>query len=182
MRFFVSTNKPINANYRDESGVAQYKVRTPIKVPELNTTISRLIDKDIPRREQGDSDADSDSARFGMLAQVSWRMGGPSVIRFGGQEIDPATFFRRENMSWYGKPKEHIFTAQDGKEYRWYLRPYTTRLKVNDASATLVAEYRANSLGLLSKARPASFEVFPPFEHMVDEIMAWIPLYSSSYL
>ncbi|KAJ7688353.1 hypothetical protein B0H17DRAFT_1068248 [Mycena rosella] len=172
MRLLVTTNKPINANYRDaESGVTQYKARTPIKVPELKTTISRLLDSDIPRREQADPDDDIHNDRFGMLAQVSWRMGGPSVIQFGGQEIDPATFFRRENQGWHGKPREYIFTAQDGKEYRWILRPYTTRLKTNDESATLVAEYRANSLGILSRARPASLTIFPPFEDMADEIM-----------
>ncbi|KAJ7499301.1 hypothetical protein FB451DRAFT_1385004 [Mycena latifolia] len=139
MRLFVSTNKPINAIYTEaESRIVQYKVRTPIRVPELNSKISRRLESDIPRRRdsQDDAETNTDEARFGLLANISWRMGGESVIRFGGREIDPVTFFRRENLGWYGK--EYIYMAQDGKEYRWCIRPYTTRLKTNDASATAV--------------------------------------------
>ncbi|KAJ7102846.1 hypothetical protein C8R44DRAFT_808636 [Mycena epipterygia] len=173
MHFLLSSNKPMNATYREaESSVAQYKVKTPIKLPDLTTTISRLIDSDIPRRDsQGDSSAAPDSGRFGHLAQISWRVRGPTFIRFGDRDIDPATFFRKENKGWHGRYKERVFTAQDGREYRWCKTAYTSRLKVNDASATLVAEYRAHSLGLLSKAGNASLQIFPPFEHMIDEIM-----------
>ncbi|KAJ6622691.1 hypothetical protein B0H10DRAFT_2012352 [Mycena sp. CBHHK59/15] len=172
MHLILSTPKPINATYRDaDSGVVRYKVKTPIKVHDLTTTISRLIDSDVPRREQGDSNTEADSGRFGLLAQIAWYMvGPPTVIRFGGREIAPATFFQKENATWYS-PGDRIFTAQDGKEYRWCLTAYTTRLKTNDASATLIAEYRAKSLGLLSKARDPSLQIFPEFAHMVDEIM-----------
>ncbi|KAJ7123780.1 hypothetical protein C8R43DRAFT_1135834 [Mycena crocata] len=171
MRLILSTIKPINATYRDETRVVQYKVRTPIKVHDLTTTITLRIDSDIPRRQQGgDSDSESESDRFGLLAEVSWRMVGPKVIRFGGEEFSPESFFRKENSKWYW-PGQHIFTAKDGKEYKWSMTRYTTKLTVNDGSDTIAAEYRAKSLGLISKARDPCLEIFPDFEYMADEIM-----------
>ncbi|KAF7357815.1 hypothetical protein MVEN_00827500 [Mycena venus] len=179
MRFILSTHKPINATYKDaETGVVQYKVRSPIKVHELISTISRRIDSDIPRRnsgssQHGDSDggaATVDSGRFGHLAQISWYMRAPSVMRIGGKDIDPATFFQKPKVPWYAFP-ERIFTAQDGKEYRWCGGAYHTKLKLNDGSDTVVAEYKCKSVGLITKKRDPYIEIFPPFEHMVDEIM-----------
>ncbi|KAJ7727204.1 hypothetical protein B0H16DRAFT_1591017 [Mycena metata] len=92
------------------------------------------------------------------------------IIQFGGTEISPATFFRKEKvgvLNW-----EYIFTARDEKEYRWYFRMYSSTLKVNDDAATVVAEYKVSSVGVVSKPkRPASLEIQPEFEYMVDEIM-----------
>ncbi|KAJ7457966.1 hypothetical protein B0H11DRAFT_203495 [Mycena galericulata] len=180
MRLILSNHKPCHATYKDAvTGVVQYKVRSPIKVSEFISTITRRIDVDIPRRNSGHSQAGTDSDhsqaagttgdRFGLLAQLCWYLRGPSVMRFGGQEVDPATFFRKVKVPWYGLPVG-IFTGKDGKEYKWSCTMYTTRLKVNDGSDTLVAEYRAQSLGLISKKRAPCLEIFPPFEHMADEI------------
>ncbi|KAJ7354657.1 hypothetical protein DFH08DRAFT_49502 [Mycena albidolilacea] len=172
MRLILSTHKPINATYKDaETGIVQYKVRSPIKVHELISTITRRIDSDIPRRNSGASDASTDSGRFGLLAELSWHMRAPSVMRIGGKDIDPTTFFQKPtSVKWYSLP-DRIFTAQDGKEYRWRAGAHSTKLKLNDGSDTVVAEYKCKSVGLISKARDPSLEIFPPFEHMVDEIM-----------
>ncbi|KAJ7354658.1 hypothetical protein DFH08DRAFT_1077317 [Mycena albidolilacea] len=175
MRLILSAHTPINATYKDaETGIVQYKVRSPIQLQELTSTITRRIDSDIPRRnsgpsEQGD-DASTDSGRFGLLAELSWYMRGPSVMRVGGKDIDPATFFRKAQVKWYSFP-DRIFTAQDGKEYRWCGGASYTKLTLNDGSDTVVAEYKHSSIGLLFKARDPCLEIFPPFEHMIDEIM-----------
>ncbi|KAJ7641726.1 hypothetical protein FB45DRAFT_825990 [Roridomyces roridus] len=177
MRFTISSPKPINATYKDaETGIIQYKVRSPIKVHEVISTITRRIDTDIPRRNSGsESDHSSSSAttsaRFGHLAEIAWYIRKPSLMRFGGKEIDPETFFTKpEGVPWYGYPSR-IFTAQDGKEYKWVGSYQYSRLKLNDGSDTLVAEYGCKSVGLLSKKRDPYLEIFPPYEHMVDEIM-----------
>jgi hypothetical protein len=109
MRLIISTHKPINATYKDaETGVVQYKVRSPIKVHELISTISRRIDSDIPRRNSGSEseqgDATTSTERFGLLAQLSWYIRAPSVMRIGGQDIDPASFFQKVDTPWYGFP------------------------------------------------------------------------------
>ncbi|KAJ6624440.1 hypothetical protein B0H10DRAFT_2324961 [Mycena sp. CBHHK59/15] len=164
-QFNLSTHKPINDTYSDaESGVAQYKVQTEIKMHDTTTTISRRINNDVLRREEDEGADAANSEWFGLLAYIYWHVVGSTVIRFGGQDIDAATFFRKENFSLYGwrvrifipadsiesglitKDREHVFTAQDGKEYRWSHTLYTMKLKVNDASATLMAEYRVKSI------------------------------------
>ncbi|KAJ6594444.1 hypothetical protein B0H19DRAFT_1247115 [Mycena capillaripes] len=108
MRFILSTHKPINATYKDaETGIVQYKVRSPIKVHELISTISRHIDSDIPRRNSGsesEGESTSDTARFGLLTQLSWYIRAPSVMRIGGQDIDPATYFQKVDVPWYAFP------------------------------------------------------------------------------
>ncbi|KAJ6498804.1 hypothetical protein C8R45DRAFT_95510 [Mycena sanguinolenta] len=179
MRFIISSHKPINATYKDaETGIVQYKVRTPLKVHEIITTISRRIESDIPRRNSGSSelgDAATDSGRYGLLAEHSWymRKGAPSVMRIGGKDIAPTTFFQKPPKPWYAFP-HRIFTAKDGKEYQWVAGGYNTKLKLNDGSDTLVAEYKCKSVGLISQKRDATLEIFPPFEHMMDEIMVGI--------
>lgn len=102
MHLTVSPHNPINATYRDtESGVEQYKVQTEIKVHDSITTISRRIDSDIPRRDWDGGEANA-AARFGHLAQISWRMVGPTMIQFGDRELDSATFFRNMGFGLFG--------------------------------------------------------------------------------
>ncbi|KAJ7453650.1 hypothetical protein B0H11DRAFT_271379 [Mycena galericulata] len=56
MRLILSNHKPCHAIYKDAvTGVVQYKVRSPIKVSEFISTITRRIDVDIPRRNSGHS-------------------------------------------------------------------------------------------------------------------------------
>ncbi|KAJ7216429.1 hypothetical protein GGX14DRAFT_358997 [Mycena pura] len=170
MLLILSTSKTVNASYRDAAtGSVLYKVKTPVRVHDLTTTITRRID-DVPRHpEPGSPGAQDADERFGFLARIAWRLvGWHTTIQFGGHEIDPATFFRTERTA------EYVFTAQDGKEYRWSVQSNSSRLKVNDAAATLVAEYRVKSVGLRTPKSDAMLEIFPEFEHLADEIMACI--------
>ncbi|KAJ7457965.1 hypothetical protein B0H11DRAFT_2062080 [Mycena galericulata] len=182
MRLILSSRKPVHAAYKDAAtGVVHYKVRSSNKLHEFVSTITRRIDVDIPRRNSGHPQAGTESDRgqagtigdrFGLLAQLCWYLRSPSVIRFGGEEIDPATFFRKVEMPWYVKLPVRVFTGKDGKEYKWSCSMHhTTQLRLNDGSDTLVAEYHPRSLGLISKKRDPCLEIFPPFEHMVDEIL-----------
>ncbi|KAJ7207876.1 hypothetical protein GGX14DRAFT_114283 [Mycena pura] len=169
MLLVLSTSKTINATYRNsETGSVLYKVKTPIKVHNLTTTITSRI-YDIPRHSEPESPGAQDAdERFGFLAEISWHFGGHTEIKYGGRDIDPSMFFRTERKGWR---REYIFTAQDDKEYRWSMRPNTSRLKVNDTAATLVAEYRARSVGLRTPKSEAVLEIFPDFEHLADDIM-----------
>ncbi|KAJ7137280.1 hypothetical protein C8R46DRAFT_922450 [Mycena filopes] len=170
MQLTLSTFKPINATYTDtESGVDKYKVHTEISVIHgTTTTISRRIDGDIPRRD-GNEETAAHAERFGQLAHMSWRVVGSTVIHFGGREIEAKDFFRKGSPGLFGHPREQVFTGQDGKEYKWTPQVVTTTLNCNDGVATLVAVYHAKDL-LHAKER-AWLEIFPPFEHMADEIV-----------
>ncbi|KAF7369239.1 hypothetical protein MVEN_00251600 [Mycena venus] len=177
MHLTVSPYNPINATYRDtESGLEQYKVRTEIKIRDSVTTISRRIDSAIPARrdsqlqaEEGPGRTQPDNERFGFLAQIHWRVVGPTIIQFGDRELDSRTFFRNTGFGLFGwEPK---FTALNGREYRWRKKINRTTLEVNGAPTRLVAEYKGKSMGIIGEARKPSLEIFPPFEHMADEII-----------
>ncbi|KAF8146932.1 hypothetical protein K438DRAFT_1868287 [Mycena galopus ATCC 62051] len=163
MHLAVSPYNPINAIYRDtESGVEQYKVQTEIKVHDSITKISRRIDSDVPRRDNSEEERREVKTRFGLLARISWRFIGSTVIQFGGRQLDTATLFRNKGFGLFGWEPE--FTAHDGKEYIWRKKINRTVLEVNDKSATVVAEYKGKSMGIIGKARTPSLEIFPPFD------------------
>ncbi|KAJ7660219.1 hypothetical protein DFH06DRAFT_988910 [Mycena polygramma] len=168
MHFTLSPHNPINASYTEtETGVEWYRVKTDIKVHDSVTTIGRRIDGDVPQHNS-DSEAPEDE-RFGHLAQISWRVVGPNVIHFGGQELDATAFFQHRGFGLFGW--ELGFTARDGKKYRWCKHINRTTLEVDDDAAAPVVEYQGLSRGILGKAKEPSLEIFPPFEHMADEIV-----------
>ncbi|KAJ7482167.1 hypothetical protein B0H11DRAFT_1213151 [Mycena galericulata] len=175
MHLTITPHNPINSTYRaTDSGVEQYKVQTELmKVHDSVTTISRRIDSDVPRRDadrgleaaQGD-----DERRFGLLAKIHWRVAGPSVIEFGGRELDTSTFFPNKSLTIFGWEPE--CTALDGKKYIWRKHVNRTTLELSDQPTTVVAEYNGRNVGLVGKARKQpSLEIFPPFEGLADEIM-----------
>ncbi|KAJ6567120.1 hypothetical protein B0H19DRAFT_1139526 [Mycena capillaripes] len=176
MQLFLTTATPSNAVYVDGSGSPQYKVTTPFKVHDRTTAISRIVEREIPRRQSTGSSSGAhedrvvdENTRFANLANIDWRLFDSSVIHFRGQELAVREFFRKEGWGWYGRHR--VFTAQDGREFKWVLGAYTSQLKLNDTAETLVACYRPKKLGIFSKPRKASIEIFPPFEDMLDEIM-----------
>ncbi|KAJ6630323.1 hypothetical protein B0H10DRAFT_1939093 [Mycena sp. CBHHK59/15] len=179
MQLILTTATPSNSVYIDSSGTKHYKVQTPFKVHDRTTTISRAIDSDIPQRlsessnqlepHDADEDAKADQIRFGSLAYINWRVVESSVIHFCGRELETKSFLRKDGWGWYGRHR--VFTALDGKEYKWCLGAYTSQLRVNDATETLVARYKPKKFGLFSKPRKASLEISPPFEYMMDEIL-----------
>ncbi|KAJ7041961.1 hypothetical protein C8F04DRAFT_946387 [Mycena alexandri] len=184
MQLFLTASSPSNTVYADASGSSQYKVSTPFGVRHRTTTISRVVQRDIPRRWSSSSNngtiATSDGHgaelgdrgdRFALLARIDWRLFDSSVIHFRGRELATREFFRKEGLGCYGRHR--VFTARDGREFKWILGAYTSKasLQLNDSAETPVAIYRPKKLGLFSKPRKASIEIFPPFEDMLDEIM-----------
>jgi hypothetical protein len=148
MRLFLTTTSPSNAVYTDASGAPQYKVKTPFKVHNRTTAISRVIERGIPRRHSGSSaeghEAEEESVRYANLANIDWRPFGSSVIHFRGQELAVRDFFRKEGLGWYGRLvyfyvhvnpllmnilecRHRVFTALDGREFKWILSIFTSQ-------------------------------------------------------
>ncbi|KAJ7184582.1 hypothetical protein C8R46DRAFT_938532 [Mycena filopes] len=180
MRLFLSTASPSNAVYADAAGSPQYKVTSPFGVPvrHRTTTVSRVVEPGIPRRWSSSSAGTSAAhgseggdggERFALLARIDWRLFDSSVINFRGRELPTRDFFRKDGWGWYGRHR--VFTARDGREFKWILGAYTSQLKLNDSSETLVAIFHPKTLGLFSKTRQASIEILAPFEDILDEIM-----------
>ncbi|KAJ7490970.1 hypothetical protein FB451DRAFT_628578 [Mycena latifolia] len=171
MHLFLTTATPTNAIYTDENGTPQYKVHTPFTPRDRTSVISRVVDG-IPRRSEAGDGPDAEvegGERFANLAHIDWRLVESSVIRFRGRELVTRDFFRKEGMGWFGPHR--VFTALDGKEYKWIIGADTTKLTLHDDAETQVARYHSKKRGLLSKPQKASLEVFSPFEDMVDEIV-----------
>ncbi|KAJ7490957.1 hypothetical protein FB451DRAFT_628373 [Mycena latifolia] len=169
MHLFLTTANPTNAVYTNENGVPQYKIHTPLMSRDLTTVISRVVDG-IPRRSgKGDGHDAEGGERFASLAHIDWHLVDSSVIRFRGREIVSRDFFRKEGVGWFGPHR--VFTALDGKEYKWIVGAQTTELKTHDDAETPVACYHPKKLGLLSEPQKAWFEIFQPYEAMVDEII-----------
>ncbi|TFK34265.1 hypothetical protein BDQ12DRAFT_613813, partial [Crucibulum laeve] len=103
------------------------------------------------------------------LGQIEFRTIQSSRIRYQGQEVETSAFFRKSGFGWHGRHR--IFTGPDGKEYKWKLGIRVPELVVNDGTKTPVARFHRQRLGILSKARPASLEIFPAGEHIADVIV-----------
>jgi len=165
MRLYLSKRSPLRSVYTNEFGEAIYKVETPLKLSGQTITIARSIPADIPHRD-GEAALEN---RFAHLAQIDWRYIESTKIRFAGNDLDDKTFFRKEGLGWYGL-RDRVFTATDGKEYKWFLGARIPELKLNDESKTPVAQFH-EKIGVFKQARPAFLEIFPAGEHMVDEIL-----------
>ncbi|KAJ3913445.1 hypothetical protein F5877DRAFT_17453, partial [Lentinula edodes] len=81
--------------------------------------------------------------------------------------------FRKEGWGFWGRRR--VFTGEDGQEYRWNLWEDSSpdsnlvlQLVLNDASKMLVATFHQERL--FSKNNTARLEIFPPGQHMIDEI------------
>ncbi|KAF9269828.1 hypothetical protein L218DRAFT_292011 [Marasmius fiardii PR-910] len=106
--------------------------------------------------------------RFIYLAQIDWQVFASSKIRFGdGQEVLTQEFFRKVGWGPYGRHR--VFTGKDGKEYKWLLLWFHSELVTNDEKKTVVAKFAQKSF-FVKKSSPGLLEIFPPGEHMVDEI------------
>ncbi|KAJ7290203.1 hypothetical protein C8J57DRAFT_1114199 [Mycena rebaudengoi] len=161
---------PTNSIYTDESGAPKYKTQTR----DWITSISRTLDVDIPRRQSGSEhnsvDIDKEQVRFASIGQIQWRLRKTSVFRFNDKEVVATSFFRTAGWDWYGRNR--IFTARDGKEYKWRLNLHGSLLVTNDASETVVAKYRPGRLAILAmKGRKSILEIPSPFEYLADDIL-----------
>ncbi|KAJ4471083.1 hypothetical protein C8J55DRAFT_551271 [Lentinula edodes] len=90
---------------------------------------------------------------FIYVAQIDWK-------------IPVKDLFRKEGWGFWGRHR--VFTGEDGQEYRWNLGRTHPQLVLNDASKMLVATFHQERL--FSKNNTARLEIFPPGQHMIDEI------------
>ncbi|KAJ3502817.1 hypothetical protein NLJ89_g8718 [Agrocybe chaxingu] len=97
------------------------------------------------------------------------------------EEWKTSEFFRKEGWGWYGSNR--IFTGSDGKEYRWKMGSSVSELFLHDTAKDttkhdskthvplLVARFHDPQVSMYQKRRPASLEIFPVGEHMVELIL-----------
>jgi len=98
MHLVLSRRSHLNAVYSNEDGQAIYKVHSPFKFKGRTSTISRIMPNGIP----SSSDIGMQD-RFAHLAQIDYKLMTPSIIRFGGIEVDVKTFFRVGRLGPFGR-------------------------------------------------------------------------------
>ncbi|KXN82686.1 hypothetical protein AN958_02251 [Leucoagaricus sp. SymC.cos] len=156
MRLILSGDRPRNSDYSTESGQILYKVDKPSNVLTEGTATIRKLDGPYP-------------GHFPFYAQVEFHSIRSTRIRFNGFDLSEDDYFRKGKWSW--SISDRIFRASDGYEYRWKLDGSHIKMVRNDGSKFEVVEFRESKHGYFSTARPASLEIHPSVEHILDEII-----------
>ncbi|KAF5349674.1 hypothetical protein D9756_008870 [Leucocoprinus leucothites] len=120
--------------------------------------------------EESTSSLPALEGHFAFYAQVEFHNWHSSRFRFDGRELSVGDYFRKEGWSSYGR--DRIFTASDGKEYRWQLGGSIIDMVRNDGSKTRVVEFKEfrHKIGPF-KGRPASLEIDDSCIPILDEII-----------
>ncbi|KAF8914821.1 hypothetical protein CPB85DRAFT_1412059 [Mucidula mucida] len=180
MNLYLSTSDTaINTLYTSSDGTVLYKTHTPTKLSgKTTTTISRAVPSDIPMREGESALEQIGEQRFALLAQIDWRLISPTIIRFGGKEVEASSYLLKDGAGWGWYTKNRVFTGPDGKEYKWILHNDSKAMKLirkqlvtNDASQRPIAVYHRKHHGYFHPKREAFLEVLPQAEHMLDIVL-----------
>ncbi|TFK24618.1 hypothetical protein FA15DRAFT_687387 [Coprinopsis marcescibilis] len=170
MRLVLTTSRPWHTNYCTEEGQVIYKVDSPWKLVNRSATIDKIMPNN-PELDNANSEPIMQD-QFTRIAKVDYRAIEPSSkITFQNTTKRVDSFFRKGKMNWKGHGSDRMFTAPDGKEYRWVLGSLKSELFLNDEAKTPVAKYHLKHYGIIKDVRPASLEIFPSGEHIVDHII-----------
>ncbi|KAJ3554802.1 hypothetical protein NP233_g12347 [Leucocoprinus birnbaumii] len=133
----------------------------------------RSLDKDFAGSDGEEEDTKDLPALEGHLAfyaQVEFRCWHSSRFRIDGREISVNDYFRKGSWSSYGR--DRVFTASDGKEYRWHMGSNVIDMIRNDESKARVALFKEEHITIGPfKGRPASLEVDDSCIPILDEII-----------
>ncbi|KAJ3748125.1 hypothetical protein DFH05DRAFT_1393424 [Lentinula detonsa] len=153
----------LNNIFHDDENKTIYDCHTPNSMKHRTTTISKSL---------GHTSDTDNSDNFEYIAQIDWRVIHSSKIRFAngrfsGQEMKASDYLKKK--SWTGR--QHVFTAEDGKEYIW--RDSTLHIRVilflTDKVETPVAVYRRETL-----RKGAHLEILPLGKDLMDEIVVTV--------
>ncbi|KAF8162639.1 hypothetical protein B0H34DRAFT_692261 [Crassisporium funariophilum] len=171
MHLYLTSHSPWNTTYRTESGQTMYKTDAPIRIATRPMTIFRVRPSLTPPTPGTDTDTDDAlQDHFAHLAEIEYHTFRTSRIRYGEIDMSVNKFFKRQGWEWYGRNR--VFKGPNGKEYAWHLTSRVCKLLTADPAKTPIATFHRSRLGILhDAARPASLEIFPEGEHMMDLIV-----------
>ncbi|KAF9009727.1 hypothetical protein BDQ17DRAFT_1235527 [Cyathus striatus] len=151
MHLYLSSSSPLNSAYSTSDNRLTYHVTSPFQLVSLTSTIERIVPNYQP------------------IAEIDFHKIRSTIIRYQGREISAGDFFTKGILGSLGSHR--AFTGPDGKSYVWKFRNNEPELFVNDGSKTPVAHFHRRHRGFFSKSRPASLEIFPVGQHMMDLII-----------
>ncbi|TFK20907.1 hypothetical protein FA15DRAFT_673096 [Coprinopsis marcescibilis] len=163
MKFILDTSRPLAATYFTEDGMPAYRIG-------FAPGTTGIFDQ---QRTQQVEKMDSKSGHFLPYAEYQLHSFRPDRLKMGTTFDEGADSIFRREWGAANAGDDRIFVGLDDKEYRWKARMQKSELVLNDGSDTLVAKFHRKRYKVLwmGESRPASFDILPAGEHMVDLIM-----------
>jgi hypothetical protein len=168
MQLFFTNDSPLNTSLITETGETVYKIDTPQSDSTRTTTISRVV----PQNGQNQLAIDGGSSgKFTAVAQIEWPDFSPSTtVRIGGEEIPMKKYLRNEGLGIFGKSR--VFTAPDGRDYRWTVTLGRPKLDLKHSGPKVkVARYHRGSIGIVTERTHAALEILPAGIPIVDAVV-----------
>jgi len=103
-------------------------------------------------------------------ASAEFREFHDDVLVVGGYEGKAKDYFRKESKGRGFWGRNRVFTAPDGREYRWKLTT-PCELYTADAAAAPVTQFEKARGGLFRDKAPAALEILPPGEQVADVVV-----------
>ncbi|TFK20909.1 hypothetical protein FA15DRAFT_707698 [Coprinopsis marcescibilis] len=161
MRLILDGPSPLYSTYFTEDGAPIYEIELHAGAGFLDrkTRIHKMHVESgnfLPFAEFELHSFNQDRLRMGTIFDVS----ADEMFR-----CEPGIYFSGD---------DRIFLGPDNREYRWIATSRKVDLVVNDDTGTLVAKFHHKHheiFSFIQEPCPASFEIFPPGEHMIDLIM-----------
>lgn len=178
----MSSARPRNCTYSSEAGQVLYKVDKPSSLDDNGTaTIAKHTGEVNGTYQSGSANTKLHAGElplseghFTFYAQIEFHTWRSSRFRFNGHSISVDDYFRKDgssiSLSRYGH--DRVFTASDGKEYRWQLGAETMNMVRNDGRRTRVVEYKeyVPTIGPF-KGQPGSLVIDGSCLSILDEII-----------
>ncbi|KAJ8520071.1 hypothetical protein ONZ45_g3076 [Pleurotus djamor] len=153
MQLIQSKSDPRNTTFSSDSGELTYAVETPFHVLENRVSTISKVSSNVEQSQ--------------VLAEIEWHRMGSTVVKFKGRSMSVGELFRRVGFAW----RHRVFVGPDGKEYIWKLGSRSSKLFLYDTVEMPIARSHKSSLGVFGSSHPASLEIFPEGEHMLDMIL-----------
>ncbi|KAI0315648.1 hypothetical protein OF83DRAFT_1035037, partial [Amylostereum chailletii] len=161
MKLIFSRYSLLNAVLRDAQGSPLYRIETSHSWSNRSTTISRFVAG--PHAQIIESNRAHPLVE---VAEIRWHAVKQSVFVFKGMERKLGDYLRGKGLM----RRQRIFTATDGRSYKWILGMRTCWSSAADLEIE-VARYHRPSVGLVGKAHTGWLEYLPQVEPILHELI-----------
>ncbi|KAI0044129.1 hypothetical protein FA95DRAFT_301981 [Auriscalpium vulgare] len=178
MELHFSRNRLLNTVLRDSQGAPLFRVDTQ-KGKLSVTTVSRFVggvkESEVHgagrERVTGDNVSDTDILLMGLqeepVAQIEWHYWSQSVFRIHGETREVKEYMPSKGVF----QTQRVFTAKNGRKYKWQIGSNSCKLEVDDGTKTVVARFHRSSLGIIGKKHRVYLEVTQEVMPIIDEVI-----------
>ncbi|KAI0062117.1 hypothetical protein BV25DRAFT_1916401 [Artomyces pyxidatus] len=179
MELRFSRNNLLNTVLRDERGEPLFRIHTTPGWTGRITTVSRFVAgrkstsyaRPPVEGVRRDNASDTDIHLMGLeereVAQIEWHAFRQSVFCHGGQKKKIDSYMPGKGVL----QRRRIFTASDGRAYRWVLGMRTCWLKTDDGNDAKLARFHRSSTGIIGEAHNTFLEISPEAVPILEELV-----------